>query len=410
VLFEGQPDTDYATTAMVGPLSTPIGYSNDVAPAAGQITALNLSNASVTADLVRGSYQYNVSAAPTISGVVGIVTTTNTLYRGTLDITLTNDASGAFAMKANRLVRGKTPLAAGTYNIDFLVTVRGSGVTKAFAAVPITVTAGTATADTNAETTTLAQYMFNPPAVGSSRRLAIDAYITALKSAGLWTKIKYMSWEATSDKRDAVINWKDPTQPDLYEVLGTIASSFTVDRGYTGVSGGWYLTKDSMFRGEELGLGQNDTTIIAGVTLQDATLPTGTDYIIGNERLNIAITTAGKLQGRVQSAGTLTTTGSAFVAGTATMRYLAWARNITASASAYYGGKGTSFAAAIETVASSSSATASVNQMRQHGRGNDQAGNRKQIHFCVLATYFAAADMDAFRSATDTFLTHLGIN
>jgi hypothetical protein len=64
----------------------------------------------------------------------------------------------------------------------------------------------------------------------AARKTAIDTYVVALKSAGVWTKLDVLYAFAAADSQAALINWKNPGTFN-----GTLVGSptFTADRGFT---------------------------------------------------------------------------------------------------------------------------------------------------------------------------------
>ena len=77
---------------------------------------------------------------------------------------------------------------------------------------------------------------FTTPPTGARKR-AINTFITALKTAGVWTKLDALYVVAAADSQAATRNWV----ADQYNLTVNGTPTFTVDRGYTGNGTNGYL-------------------------------------------------------------------------------------------------------------------------------------------------------------------------
>lgn len=82
---------------------------------------------------------------------------------------------------------------------------------------------------TNAEASTLVAAMSVAP--NNARKLVIDTFVGALKTAAVWTKIDVMWVLAAHDEQAGRLNWKTPAS---FTLTAVNSPTFLTDRGFNG--------------------------------------------------------------------------------------------------------------------------------------------------------------------------------
>lgn len=152
--------------------------------------------------------------------------------------------------------------------------------------------------------------MTTPPTSG--RATAIETFIAALVTAGVWDKLDLLYVLAAADAQAAGLNWKRPLENAL--TVGAGAPNFTADRGYQGNGTSEYLTTGFSPNLTPAGLKMSLNAMHGGaVTLSTPGANSGFDIGAQNNRLAVAARGASTTSVfSVATSGTSTITGTAF--------------------------------------------------------------------------------------------------
>lgn len=323
------------------------GSFNETTGVAGVIgTATSNIGGTITWSIVAGS-----DARISINSSTGAVSTSGAIFSGD---------SAAFTVRANN----------GTRALEFPFTAVG---TVSYAA----------------EASALfARFSTDP---GSTRKTAINTFIVALKTAGVWTKLDGLYILAAHSSQAAQRNWI----ADQYNLTENNSPTFTTDRGYTGNGTNMYL--DTGFNPSTASSPQfTRNSAHAGVWSRTESLA---NYDMGETVAGLGVnprsSTANTMRGYVNDTAAAYNYGS----NTTSVGHFIISRSSSSSTVGYINSTATS------TVTSTSTALGSgtITILR-----NLTGYSSRQIAAAHFGAHLSGADASAFYSALNTYLVTVG--
>jgi len=336
-----------------------------------------------------------------------------------IDVYLLDDAGAKVQITGNRLTRGRVAAAAGSYSCTVRAVVREN--TSIYRDQIINFTIGIQeygeiyNTMTNIRAKNLVRALYSTPSL--STIAAIDTLFTTLEvanSGSLINKIKYLGFSAgITDQRDGGVNWVNPGAIDLH--ANNVPRSFDTTYGFTGSSTNQFTMWDPGFTLSTMGITQNSASIVVGYTMRNpdlttpGTLTIGTDYIIGNDGLFLAVTNTGALNVRCHNSGSKTTTTTPMVGKGGRMQVIGMTRQSTTGFDLVCSDVGTPFGPALSVNGTStqSSVSSMISNYNLPVFGRNSAGTisycTRQIPFFLLGTDLTLTEIETIRGAIYTY-------
>lgn len=363
-------------------LSTFMSYFNAVErrrKRKGGAVAVNHAPTDVT--LVGSTVADNVASGT----VIGALSTTDADAGNTFTYSLQVNPSSYFAISGANLVTNAANIPWGTYSITVRSTDQGALFFDRVFAITVTIS------DTNVSA--IVGSFTTPPT--TARTNLIYNLVSALKTAGIWTRLDLLYVCAAADSQASTINWMNPGTNTL---VAAGSPTFTADRGWTGVTTTGKLStgfNPSSATGRKLS--QNDCSVGAYVNPTSSTLTRS----FGNIGLSV-LTRNGAAKDTIEVSGT---SAVSYGGVTANAGFATASRADSANASAYFNG------ANLLTQANASSALANTT-MDVCGGGSNSSTNASphQIRAAFCGQSLDATAMANFYTAIQAYMTGVGAN